>query len=71
MVNSKMLTKKIKECGMSQKVVAESLGIKQPTLSQKINNQRPFFVDEAVAMAEILGISGDDFGSYFFANTVA
>lgn len=71
MANSKMLLQRIKERGTNQKKIAELLGVSQCTISQKINNKRPFFVEEAIKLAEFLEIPDAEFGSYFFANEVA
>lgn len=71
MVNTEKLLGRIREKGVKQGKLAEALGIKQSTLSLKINNKRPFFLDEAMQLAEILEISDCEFGTYFFAGEVA
>lgn len=64
-------TNKIKarlvELGMTQADLAGKLGIATPTICQKINNLRPFTLDEAEKVASALCISDVEFGSYFFA----
>lgn len=70
MVASDMIKGKIKESGMTQKIIAREMGLAQGTLSQKINNERPLFLDEACRLAEILGIK-NEFFTYFFAQKVA
>lgn len=71
MVNTKMLLEKISERGYKQSELAVLLGIKQSSLSLKINNKRPFFLEEALKLARILEIEDREFGSYFFAGQVA
>lgn len=71
MVNTKMLMERIRERGASQCALASELGIKQSTLSLKINNKRPFYLDEAIRLAELLEIHDSEFGLYFFAGEVA
>ena len=71
MANTEKLMSRIRELGMKQKDIADVLGIKQSTLSLKINNKRPFYLDEAFRMAKLLQIPDDEFGSYFFAIKVA
>lgn len=70
MVDTEKLKKRIEEKGISQAEVARKLRCAQSTVSLKINNKRPFFLDEAWELAEILEIK-DQFFSYFFANEVA
>lgn len=66
MINSQKIKAKIIENGLTQQNVAERLGIKQPTLNQKINNIRPMDLDEAEQLAIILCITDDEFKHYFF-----
>ena len=71
MANTEKILSRIREMGMKQRDIAADLGIKQSSLSLKINNKRPFYVDEAFRMAKLLQITDDEFGSYFFAKEVA
>ena len=71
MANTEKILNRIRELRMTQKDIADRLGIKQSTLSLKINNKRPFYIDEALRMAKMLQISDDEFGSYFCAKEVA
>ena len=71
MVNTEKILSRIREMGLKQRDIAASLGIKQSSLSLKINNKRPFYLSEAVLLAKLLQITDDEFGSYFFANKVA
>ena len=47
MVNTQKIKKRMKELGLSQKDVANTLNIAQATANQKINNVRPIGLDEA------------------------
>ena len=71
MVDSERLLNRIKEKGLKQAELARELGIRQSTLSLKINNKRPFFVTEALQLAALLEIKDEEFGGYFFAAEVA
>lgn len=66
MVATDMIKQKIRESGRTQKAIADEMGISQATLSLKINNERPLYLDEACVLAEILGIK-KEFFAYFFA----
>lgn len=67
MVNSRMIKERAKSLGVRQRDIAEKLGLKEPTVNQKINNVRPMGLDEAEKIAELLEINNSDFASYFFA----
>lgn len=69
MVSSEMIKARIRERNMTQKVIADEMGISQATLSLKINNERPLYLDEACQLAEILGIK-KEFFAYFYAKKV-
>lgn len=71
MVNTNKLRGRIIEMGLTQGDVAKSMGIAQPTLSQKINNIRPLDVNEAVQIANLLDIPSSDYEEYFFYTPVA
>ena len=70
MIDTKKLKKRIEEKGISQADIARKLNCAQSTISLKINNKRPFFLDEAWELARMLDIE-DQFCSYFFAEKVA
>lgn len=67
MTNSEAIKARIRDQKKTQASIAEDLGIRQSSLSLKINNKRPFYVDEAVKLAHLLNIETKDFGSYFFS----
>ena len=71
MPNTQMIKNRMRDMGIAQKDVAEALGIAAPTVSQKINGVRPMDLDEARAIAALLGIESGEFGEYFFASEVA
>lgn len=71
MANTEMIMKRIRELGFKQSDLAKELGLKQSSLSLKINNKRPFFLVEAVKLAQLLEIHDDEFRIYFFADDVA
>ncbi len=54
------------ELQLTQKDVANSLGIAQPTANQKINNIRPMDLDEAEKLSILLKIPPEEFTKYFF-----
>lgn len=68
MVNTKKIKAKLVELGLNQKDVANVLGIAQPTANQKINNIRPFDLEEAKALSKLLCLSSEEFEDYFFYN---
>ena len=71
MPNAEKIKKRIAEMTMTQADVAKELNIAAPTLSQKINGVRPFYLDEAEKLAEILKIEMSRFGEYFFKDEIA
>jgi len=71
MINSNKIKGRMVEMGITQKDVARTLNIAPPTVSQKINNVRPMDLNEAEILAKMLQIRPDEFGTYFFSDTVA
>lgn len=71
MVNSNKLKGRIVEKGMTQADVAKALGIATPTVSQKINNVRAMYLQEAFKIAELLDIPDKQFKEYFFKDEIA
>ena len=67
MVNTNKIKSRMKELEITQADVAKCLKIAQPTANQKINNVRPFDLEEAEKLARLLNIESGDFGVYFFA----
>lgn len=71
MVNTLKLKARIMEFGFTQKDVAKALDIALPTVSQKLNNKRPMYLQEADIIANLLEISTQEFGEYFFTQKIA
>ncbi|MBR2929380.1 MAG: helix-turn-helix transcriptional regulator [Oscillospiraceae bacterium] len=66
MVDTQKIQTRMKERKITQVRLAERLGLAKATVSQKLNNVRPMFLDEAEAICEALEIPDDEFGAYFF-----
>ena len=56
LINTLKIKGRIVELGLTQKDLAEELGIAEPTISQKINNVRPMGLCEAEKIAILLEI---------------
>ena len=67
MVNADKIKGKMRELRITQADIAKALNLAQPTVNQKINNLRPFDLEEAEKLANILTISNSEFADYFFA----
>lgn len=67
MIDSGRIRKRMKDLGVTTKTLGEAIGLKQPTVSQKINEVRPMLLSEAEKIAEVLNISDDEFCDFFFA----
>ncbi len=66
MPNAEKIKARMAELNITQAGLAEYLGVATPTICQKINNLRPFTLDEAERVAEKLKIKDKEFGAYFF-----
>lgn len=66
MINTNKIKGRMAELQITQKDVAKSLGLAQPTVNQKINNIRPMDLDEAEKLSDLLCIKPEDFAVYFF-----
>lgn len=66
MVNSDKIKGRMRELKITQKDVAMTLNMAQPTANQKINNRRPFSLVEAEQLANLLNIDNSEFANYFF-----
>ena len=67
MVNTDKLFERMKALGITQEYMAKELSLARPTVSQKLRNVRPMFLDEAKCISKLLEIEPGDFGAYFFA----
>lgn len=68
MPNTEKLKSRMKDMGITQADLAKKVGLATPTMCQKINNIRPFSLDEAEKVALALKIKDKDFGTYFFTS---
>lgn len=71
MINTNKIKGRMAELQITQKDVANSLGLAQPTVNQKINNIRPMDLNEAEKLSDLLHIEPKDFAVYFFTEKVA
>lgn len=67
MINSRLLKSFIVKNGLTQKQVAENIGISKQSFSAKINNKVNFKVDEAVSIALLLQLTDIETTEIFFA----
>lgn len=68
MLNINKIRGRMAELRLTQKDVAEALGIALPTANQKLNRVRPMDLDEAEKLASLLKLQDNDFGEYFFTS---
>lgn len=66
MPNATALKERMRKVGITQADLAKEVNLATPTICQKINNIRPFTLEEAERVAKKLGISDKEFGLYFF-----
>lgn len=58
---------KIKDYGYTQKECAEQIGISESQLNRKLAGEYVFRQDEINKLCDILHISGEEIGRYFFS----
>ena len=68
MLNVNKIKGRMRELQIVQADVAKRLNIAESTASQKINGKRPMDLEEAQALADMLGIESGEFGVYFFSS---
>lgn len=66
MINTNKIKGRMSEKQLTQKDIADKLGLAQPTVNQKINNIRPMDLNEAEKLSDILEIPENEFALYFF-----
>lgn len=71
MINTAKIKGRLRELGKTQADLADYTGIAQSTVNQKINGDRPLFLDEAEQFAIFLGIKDSEFCFYFFSRDSA
>lgn len=67
MTATNVLKAKMVECGVTQKVIAEALGISHQGLQNKLNNKTEFKASEIKTISKMLGIEKNK-DIYFFAD---
>lgn len=73
MINTLKVKGRMAEMGLTQKDIAaqDVWGCALPTVSQKLNRIRPMTLDEAESLANLLKLSVDEYGEFFFGKTIA
>lgn len=61
-----LLRGKIRECGLTQKEVAEQIGVSEGQLNRKLAGEYSFRQDEMEGIARVLKIDLCELGKYFF-----
>lgn len=64
--NYSKLLGRIRELGLNQEDVAKHIGISASTFNRKLNNYSDFTQPEIDAICELLNISKEKIGEYFF-----
>jgi transcriptional regulator with XRE-family HTH domain len=64
---SKLLGR-MKEKGITQDSLAQKINLQPPTLSQKLNNKARFKQIEISRICDVLDISANEIGKYFFTH---
>ena len=65
--NYRKLLGRIREYGLTNRELAEKIGITKGTLSQKLNGRYPFTTKDIDLICGTLDIPAADIGTYFFA----
>ena len=65
--NHSKLIGRIRECGFTQKTLAEAIGISKASLNAKLHNLFYFSAKEIYAICDVLSIPISEIGEYFFA----
>lgn len=60
------LKRKIKEEDLTYAELAEKIGMRSNTLSNKLNGKSTFDIDEVQKIMEVLGIKNEEVPHYFF-----
>lgn len=64
--NHSRLRGKIRECGMTETLLAKSIGMTRNSLSDKLNGKSYFKTIEIYKICAVLGIDLKDIDYYFF-----
>ena len=68
--NHSKLYGRIREYGFTQETLSKSIGINESTLNTKLNGKAYFTTKEIDKVCELLNISKDEIGLYFFTSKV-
>ena len=60
------LIERMRAMNITQKKLADALGISQPAISRKLNGVNCMWVSEAKRIAEVLAIPSAELNDYFF-----
>lgn len=63
---SKLLGR-LREKGLTQAEAAKALGISESSLNLTLNSKRPFRQSEILGLCDLLSLSSENIGSYFFS----
>lgn len=66
MLNGNKIKGRMRELGVIQADVAKELNLAEASVSLKLSGKRPMDLDEAKKLADLLNISKEEFGAYFF-----
>lgn len=67
MINTTKIRERMAELGITQRAVADKLGLAAPTVSLKLNRLRPMDLEEAKKLAEVLELDSSQMSEYFFS----
>lgn len=65
-LNYAKLNWKISEVCGTQGKLAKAIGVSEHTVSKKLNQRAEFKTSEILKISEVLGISSEEIGDYFF-----
>lgn len=65
--NYSKLLGRIKECGLTQELLAKEIDKDRSTISAKLNGKYAFTTKEIDDICRVLNISNNEIGDYFFA----
>lgn len=68
MLNGNKIKGRMRELGIVQADVAKALNLAEASVSLKLCGKRPMDLDEAKKLADMLNISKEEFGAYFFGS---
>ena len=66
MFDHSKLIGRIRECGYTQGSLAKAINMNVGTFTQKLKNRSHFTTTEMLSICELLNISCEEIGAYFF-----